>query len=264
MAARDDQPAELRIGSFQLTVLRVYSCDVGDIQAYVADQVAQAPALLTGAAVVIDPAELASPVADDWVHELLNRLRFCGLQPIAWVAEPESALAEQGDRCSIAVVNPERKRALRGETAAQPKKAEPKPIAAPAPIAVQPPVAAELQPNAVALHIPAGVQYQHAPVRSGQQVYAKGRDLTLLGQVSAGAEVIADGSIHIYGRLAGKAIAGAAGDSEARIFCLSFQAELVSIAGRYRVFESIPDELRDRPCHLFLLGDKLEIQVMGN
>ena len=81
---------------------------------------------------------------------------------------------------------------------------------------------------------------QTAPVRSGQQVYAENRDLTVLTTVGAGAEVIADGSIHIYGALRGRALAGAQGNEKARIFCREFHAELVAVAGHYKVLEDIP------------------------
>ncbi|HNO64510.1 MAG TPA: septum site-determining protein MinC, partial [Thauera aminoaromatica] len=90
-----------------------------------------------------------------------------------------------------------------------------------------------------------------------QQVYARGRDLVLTAMVGNGAEVIADGSIHVYASLRGKAIAGAQGDAGARIYCQDFQAELVSIAGHYRVFEDIPAELRGGPVQAWLEGEKL-------
>ena len=91
------------------------------------------------------------------------------------------------------------------------------------------------------------------PLRSGQQVYARGGDLVLLGGVSPGAEVIADGSIHIYAPLRGRALAGASGDSKARIFTTRFEAELVSIAGVYRTFENgIPDQLAGLPVQVQL------------
>src|SRR3546814_17395029 len=88
---------------------------------------------------------------------------------------------------------------------------------------------------------------QATPVRSGQQVYADNRDLTVLTTVGAGAEVIADGSVHIYGALRGRALAGAQGDEKARIFCRAFHAELVAIAGNYTVLEDLPQELHGKP-----------------
>ena len=93
---------------------------------------------------------------------------------------------------------------------------------------------------------------QASPVRSGQQVYAENRDLTVLTAVGAGAEVIADGSIHIYGPLRGRALAGAQGNEAARIFCREFHAELVAVAGHYKVLEDIPKELRGKPVQVWL------------
>lgn len=85
------------------------------------------------------------------------------------------------------------------------------------------------------------------PLRSGQQVYARGGDLVVLAAVNAGAEVIADGSIHIYAPLHGRALAGASGAAEARILCTRFDAELVSVAGLYRTFDGgVPKELAGR------------------
>ena len=101
------------------------------------------------------------------------------------------------------------------------------------------------------------------PVRSGQQVYARGRDLILTKLVANGAEVIADGSIHVYGALRGRALAGAQGDASARIYCQEFHAELVSIAGQYRVFEDMPQELRGKPVQAWLDGDRLMLARLG-
>jgi septum site-determining protein MinC len=103
---------------------------------------------------------------------------------------------------------------------------------------------------------------QTAPVRSGQQVYAENRDLTVLTTVGAGAEVIADGSIHIYGALRGRALAGAQGNEKARIFCREFHAELVAVAGHYKVLEDIPKELRGKPVQIWLDNEELRIAAL--
>jgi septum site-determining protein MinC len=97
------------------------------------------------------------------------------------------------------------------------------------------------------------------PVRSGTQIYARGGDLIVTAAVSAGAEVMADGNIHVYGRLRGRALAGAAGDTAARIFCTRFEAELVSIAGRYLVSEQMPAENQGGPAQIALVDDALTI-----
>lgn len=97
------------------------------------------------------------------------------------------------------------------------------------------------------------------PVRSGTQIYARGGDLVVIAQVSAGAEVIADGHVHIYGTLRGRAIAGAAGDETARIFVHRLEAELVCIAGRYLVSEAIPPEYLHQAVQVALIEDELRI-----
>jgi septum site-determining protein MinC len=107
------------------------------------------------------------------------------------------------------------------------------------------------------------------PLRSGQQLYAKGRDLIVLAMVNPGAEVIADGHIHIYAPLRGKAIAGARGFTGARIFAQSMDPELISIAGVYRTSENpLPADVRGLPAHVSLQsgadGDKLRIVALHN
>lgn len=94
-------------------------------------------------------------------------------------------------------------------------------------------------------------------VRSGQQIYAKESDLVISGDVGAGAEVIADGNIHIYGTLRGKALAGAMGNKNAAIFCQTLQPELVSIAGVYKLSETLPEEMWSASCSIFLEDQKM-------
>jgi septum site-determining protein MinC len=105
------------------------------------------------------------------------------------------------------------------------------------------------------------------PLRSGQQVYARGRDLVLLAIVNAGAEVIADGHIHVYAPLRGKAMAGARGNTDARIFALALEAELVSIAGIYRTSENpLPPGVAGKPAQVRLVpgpdGEKLILSAL--
>ncbi len=101
-----------------------------------------------------------------------------------------------------------------------------------------------------------------APVRSGQQIYAKNADLVILNHVSAGAEVIADGSIHIYGVLRGRAIAGACGQKQARIYCQNLQSELLSVAGSYWLNDKIPQEHVERPAMVSLNQESLQIDPL--
>jgi septum site-determining protein MinC len=104
-----------------------------------------------------------------------------------------------------------------------------------------------------------GALMLRAPLRSGQVVYAEQTDAIVLAHVNAGAELIADGNIHIYGALRGRALAGAHGDSEARIFCKSLEAELIAIAGCYLRSDEIPEARRGKPAQIFLERDQLVI-----
>jgi len=97
------------------------------------------------------------------------------------------------------------------------------------------------------------------PVRSGTQIYARGSDLIVTAAVSPGAELVADGNIHVYGALRGRALAGAGGDEAARIFCTRLEAELVSIAGRYMVSEQLPAGVQSTPVQIALIDDQLTI-----
>lgn len=127
--------------------------------------------------------------------------------------------------------------------------------AAPPPSAAAAPVAAP----ATAVVTP-GTMIIDTPVRAGQRVYARGCDLIITATVNNGAEVIADGSIHVYAALNGRALAGASGNAEARIFALSMQPELVSIAGVYRTFdEGFPPQLARQPAQIRLVGDRIDI-----
>lgn len=98
------------------------------------------------------------------------------------------------------------------------------------------------------------------PVRSGQQVYSPSGDIVVLAHTSAGSEVLADGSVHIYGKLGGRVLAGINGDRSACIFCQFLEPELISIAGQYQLFDDAETSLRGQPAMISLNGDSLEIE----
>jgi len=140
-------------------------------------------------------------------------------------------------------------------------------VASPAPIApvvapVAPaPIPAAAAPAAPAAPMPALIV--DTPVRAGQRVYARGCDLIITAVVNNGAEIIADGSIHVYAPMHGRALAGASGNADSRIFGLSLQPELVSIAGVYRTFdEGFPAELARQPAQIRLVGDRIDISSL--
>ena len=102
------------------------------------------------------------------------------------------------------------------------------------------------------------------PIRGGQRLYARGGDLIQLAAVNPGGEIMADGNIHIYAPLRGRALAGVSGDENARIFCHNMQAELVAVAGNYRVFEdNIPADIKNKSVQVFLQDEQLIIRVIG-
>ena len=104
-----------------------------------------------------------------------------------------------------------------------------------------------------------GLTIEH-PIRSGQQIYAKNGDLIILSQTSAGSEVMADGSIHVYGPLRGRVLAGVKGDKTARIFCRSLEAELIVIAGCYQLLDESNTELKGKPAMIYLEDEKFVIK----
>lgn len=197
------------------------------------------PDFFSGEATILDFSHLgALPERIDWAG-LLSLLRRFQLQPIgACNLPPEFVSAAR--QAGIALLDP----AAFAERAAPPQAA---PAPAPQPRPAPPPP----QP------ISAGTMFIDRPVRSGQQIYARGGDLVLLAGMSNGAEVIADGSIHCYGPLRGRALAGAQGDNQARIMASNFGPEIVSIAGTYRTFEQgLPPAIAGRPAFVRLAGEQ--------
>lgn len=251
----DYEPAgELKIGQVGIANLRVRTLDVDQLAAEMRDRVARAPKLFARAAVVVDFGGLARTPDLATARALLDGLREAGVLPVAlaYGTSENDALAQQLGLPLLAKFRAQYERAD-GDAPAPPAPAA-KPAARPAQAEPAPakPVPAQGEPGLM----------QTAPVRSGQQVYAENRDLTVLTAVGAGAEVIADGSIHIYGALRGRALAGAQGNEKARIFCREFHAELVAVAGHYKVLEDIPKELRGKPVQIWLDNEELRIAAL--
>lgn len=258
-AVNFEQAGELKIGQVGIANLRVRELDVERLVAEMRERVERAPKLFGRAAVIVDFGSLSRCPDEHAARALIDGLRSAGVLPVglAFGTREIEALSE---RIGLPLL---------AKFRAQYESAEPAPEPAPREAAARrrapEPTVEAVQPGAAAAPaLPTGgSQMQLQPVRSGQQVYAQGRDLTVCAMVGNGAEVIADGSIHIYGSLRGRALAGARGDVNARIFCREFNAELVAVAGQYRVMESIPAELRGKPVQIWLENDKLQIAVMA-
>lgn len=143
------------------------------------------------------------------------------------------------------------------DTLVMPRVEQEDPAAAPTP---QPAAPAAIQTTQVAANVTPAAMVIDTPVRAGQRIYARGADLVVMAVVNPGAELIADGCIHVYAPLRGRALAGASGNADARIFALSMEAELVSIAGIYRMFEGgLPQDLAKKPVQVRLAGDRIEV-----
>ena len=255
-----EQAGELKFGQVGIANLRVRTLDVARLAAEMRERVERAPKLFARAAVILDFGGLTALPDDASARALVAALRQAGAYPVglAYGTPENDALAERLDLPVLAKFRAAYERSgeasqSASEHAATPSVEAPAVEAAPLVAAAAPPSAAT-EPGLV-----------HAlPVRSGQQVFAANRDLTVLAPVGAGAEVLADGSIHVYGALRGRALAGASGFTGARIFCREFHAELVAIAGHYKVLDDVPAELRGKPVQIWLDADDiLQIQPLA-
>ena len=241
---------ELKFGQVSIANLRVLRLDREALVAEMADRVTKAPGLFERAAVIVDFGSLSSTPSTDEARTLLDGLRDAGVCPVgvAFGSSSTEALARELGLPSLARFRAQYERSGDSDAPA-PQPAKPKAEAQPAP-ATSAPVT-----DAVG-------RTEQQPIRSGQQIYAQGRDLVVTATVGAGAEVIADGNIHVYGALRGRALAGAGGNTEARIYCREFHAELVAVAGNYRVLEDIDPALKGQAVQVWLDGETLRIEAM--
>lgn len=263
MAAGSQTPnyelaGDLKIGQVGIANLRVRTLDVERLGAEMRDRVARAPKLFERGAVIVDFGGLATTPDAATARALLDALRDAGALPVALAYG-----STDNERLAVELGLP-----LLAKFRAQYESSQPAPPAAaeapaPAPAPAREERTAPARGNGGGAGTGEPGQIHAAPIRSGQQIYAGNRDLTLLSTVGAGAEVIADGSIHVYGALRGRALAGAQGNDKARIFCREFHAELVAIAGHYKVMEDIPGDLRGKAVQVWLENEQLNIAALG-
>ncbi|NLC37215.1 MAG: septum site-determining protein MinC [Alcaligenaceae bacterium] len=260
-------PQALDFKSATLYAIRIvlHEADTRSLLDALAKRMNDAGAFFENEPVVVDASRIESLI--DW-PALVEALRRHSLHPMGVIAtgkqqeaaaaaglpavevgsaptRPAAAPAPEHDVPAAAVI-PEK-------TADSPAAGAPQEKAAPPP---ETPAIAEPAPAAMVIN---------RPLRSGQRVYARNTDLIVIGMVSRGAEVIADGNIHVYGPMRGKAMAGARGDSSARIFTTQLDPELVAIAGVYRVIETgLEPALQNKPAIVRLSGESLQIESLGN
>ena len=250
------QAGELKFGQVGIANLRVRTLDVAQLAAEMRDRVQRAPNLFDRTAVVLDFGGLSATPSLADARALVDGLRAAGVLPVA-LAYGTREIDALSRELGLPLLAKFRAQYERADGDAAPAAPAPAPETArskaseAAPAAARP-AASNASPGLV----------QRSPVRSGQQVYADNRDLTVLSAVGAGAEVIADGSIHIYGALRGRALAGAQGNEDARIFCREFHAELVAVAGHYKVLEDIPKELRGKAVQVWLENGQIKLAAL--
>ena len=232
MVERDN---ELKGTTFTISVLHLSDGNPDRIRQLLEAKVAQAPQFFNCAPLVLNVERLSEIPDFEQLRELVESEDFV-LAGITGARDEAMKTAAKAAGLAVMVSGKSRK-------------TDPEP-AAPAPDPVEAaPVQAPMEPSKV--HV--------GPVRSGQQIYAAGTSLVVLGSVSPGAEVIADDSIHIYGALRGRAIAGAKGNPLARIYCQQLQAELLSIAGTFQLSDALPAGLIQEPVHIRLDNEQLRI-----
>jgi septum site-determining protein MinC len=233
----------LRAGNFNLLVLRLLDGRPEVVLPALGDQFRRAPGFLRFAPIAISLDDLqVSPAEVDFAG-LISGLRGLEIMPIGVVGgSPAMRQAAAGAGLSTL------RQAGGAETEAAPPAAAPE---APAPVAL---------PDFRGTGRTAMLITQ--PVRSGSRIYAEGADLIVTATVNAGAEVIADGNIHVYGALRGRAVAGANDNPEARVFALNFDPELVAIAGFYAVREGLTGAPIGKPVQVRLDGEALRFEKL--
>ena len=247
------EPAgELKFGQVGIANLRVRELDIERLASEMRERVAAAPKLFERAAVVLDFGGLANTPDAATVAALCARLREAGVLPVA-IAYGTSA---------IEALSWETHLPLLAKFRAAYERTEAVPAGAASVATRSGNVATDAAPAAASIKASEPGLVHLQPVRSGQQIYAQQRDLIVCATVGAGAEAIADGSIHVYGALRGRALAGVEGFTGARIFCREFHAELVAIAGVYKVLEEIPKALHGKAVQIWLDNEQLHFEKL--
>lgn len=222
--------------AYTLTTLQLMTLDLEQIQATLADKIAQAPKFFEKIPLVLDLQKLTGELSDFDFLQIVQCLRKHKLVPIgvrgATIPLQQTAI-EHGLACL-------------SDTKSQSDKPEP--------LEATP----KDQEKTQAIGSTA-TRVITQPVRSGQQIYVPGGDLIVLATVSHGAEILADGNIHVYAPLRGRALAGVMGDTNTYIFCQSLEAELVSVAGQYRISEQLKETAWQQAVQISLSDGHLRI-----
>lgn len=235
--------AAIRGRMVSLTVLELFGSDLGELNRELREKTARAPAFFRHAPLLLDFEHFDAEVDIAWLDSACRLLSNNYFVPVGITGASQS-LEDAARTLGIAIWPSGG--AVRQE--AEPEPEQPKPE----------------KPQAVATDAPVHSETRvlSQPVRSGQRVYAQGGDLIVLASVSTGAEILADGHIHVYGTLRGRALAGVQGNESARIFCHDLQADLVAIAGYYIISDDLPADKRKTAVQIFLDQERLQIESL--
>jgi len=271
---------ELKGGMYTFMSLKLHTDDLSVIDERIADKVQQAPGFFKDSPVVVDLSDIEEKLSEGNAAfnpaELFERIRKHKLIPIVasvtdkslpFVSAIELPLMEAGlKRSDSTAESAESKQSIDTDSSATEKVGslhqKSKTSDSEGGSKDQASDEIELSPAKQVEVLVKSPMLLRRPVRSGQQVYARDTDLIIMGSVGPGAEVIADQNVHVYGPLRGRALCGVSGSGTARIFCQSLEAELVSVAGNYRVLEEIPPDLRGKPAQIWLDKDRLNIEPL--
>ncbi|WP_431269674.1 septum site-determining protein MinC [Dankookia sp. P2] len=255
----------LRAGNFNLLVLRLLDPRPETVLPALGDQFRRAPGFLRFALIVIGLADLAVAPEEVDFRGLIEGLHALEIVPIGTTGgspQMRQAATAAGLPPLRVVGGRDSEAEAPAASAIPPADAAPPAVPTPAPAAAPPaagdaPVAPAFQGSGRTAMVVT------EPVRSGQRIYAEGADLIVTATVNPGGEVIADGNVHVYGALRGRAIAGAQNDTEARIFALNFDPELIAIAGFYAVREGLGAAPIGRPTQVRLDGEEMRFAPLG-
>ena len=232
---------EFKSSTFSVPVLVLSSVDLGIIEQQLQEKINLAPEFFRNSPLVLDLQEINKQGLDINIAELTGIIRKAGLFPVG-VRGGNVQQNKQVLELLIPVYS-----IHSGGISAENKKQK---AITPVPVP-EPKTDTDIDVAETTLIT--------QPIRSGQRIYAAG-DLVILAQVSAGAEIMSEGNIHVYNTLRGRALAGVRGNTEARIFCFDLQAELISIAGNYKVSEDLDDTVRNKPVQIYLQDQALIIK----
>ncbi|WP_163335755.1 septum site-determining protein MinC [Desulfopila sp. IMCC35008] len=242
-APTEEVAAALKVKTVSLLVLEIYESNLVTINGQLQEKAKQGPDFFRSAPVLFDFKDFPEDIDGDWLDDLYRMVTSHQFVPVGITGAPESL--ENSARIRGIAVWPSKK-PMRSTPESQPT--TPRPLQG----SSEQTSGQSYQPTMIV----------HQTVRSGQRIYAQGGDLIVLSSVNTGAEIMADGHIHVYGNLRGRALAGVTGWQEARIFCHDLQADLVAIAGYYTIHEDIPENRRNTAVQISLQQESLNINPL--